>query len=71
MSYSNEASWDRAIRILLGLVMIVVGWFVVDDGLTSAVLRIFGFLPLVTGLLGWDPFYALFGFATKSARRLR
>jgi len=69
MQYTNEAGWDRALRILLGLVMIYLGWFVIGDGLVGAVFKIFGFLPLITGLLGWCPFYSLLGFASKKIRR--
>ena len=69
MQYTNEAGWDRALRTLLGLVMIYLGWFVIGDGLIGAVFKIFGFLPLITGLLGWCPFYSLLGFASKKIRR--
>ena len=32
--------------------------------LLGAALRVFGIIPLVTGLIGWSPFYALFGWST-------
>lgn len=57
------------LRGALGLVMLYLGWFVLGDGLVGAVFKIFGFIPLITGLLGWCPFYSLFGFATKKTRR--
>lgn len=69
MGYGNEATWDRVLRTVLGVVMIYLGWFVLDHGLLGAVFKIFGFVPLITGLLGWCPFYALFGFATKRPGR--
>jgi hypothetical protein len=69
MEYTNEAGWDRALRILLGIGMIYLGWFVLEDGLLGATLKIFGFIPLLTGLLGWCPFYSLLGTATKGLRR--
>lgn len=69
MEYTNEAGWDRALRILLGLIMISLGWFVIGEGLLGAAFKIFGFLPLVTGLLGWCPFYSLFGIGSKKIRR--
>ena len=69
MEYTNEAGWDRALRVVLGLVMIYLGWFVLDDGLAAAVFKIFGFVPLITGAIGWCPFYTLFGLATKKIRR--
>jgi hypothetical protein len=69
MNYTNEATWDRTLRIVLGVVMLYLGWFALGDGLAAAVFKIFGFLPLITGLLGWCPFYSLLGLATKKIRR--
>ena len=69
MEYTNEATWDRVLRIVLGVLMLYLGWVVLGDGLVAAVFKIFGFLPLITGLLGWCPFYSLLGLATKKIRR--
>ena len=69
MEYTNDAGWDRALRVVLGLFMIYVGWFVLGDGLLAAVFKIFGFVPLITGLIGWCPFYSLLGTPTKRIRR--
>lgn len=64
-SFMNEASWDRVLRILLGVVLLYLGWAGVVGGTLGVVFKIAGFLPLVTGLVGWCPAYALFGVATK------
>ena len=69
MEYTNEAGWDRALRVVLGLIMIYLGWFVLGDGLVAAAFKIFGFVPLITGVIGWCPFYSLLGLATKRIRR--
>lgn len=71
MEFVNVANWDRAARIVVGLVMLYLGWFGAGDGLWAAALRIFGFLPLLTGVIGWDPVYALLGWKTKRLRRRR
>lgn len=71
MQFTNEAVWDRVLRILLGLVMIFAGWSVLDGTLWGAALKIFGFIPLVTGLIGWCPFYTILGVATKKRGRNR
>ena len=55
----------------MALIVIALGWFVIDDQLLAAVFKIFGFVPLVTGLIGWCPFYAIFGFSTKRGVRHR
>lgn len=67
MSIVNEAVWDRVLRIVLGSAILYLGWSGTVTGLSGAVLRIFGFLPLVTGLIGWSPLYAIFGFRTRKA----
>lgn len=63
-SYMNEASWDRALRVLLGLLLLYLGWSGVVGGTLAGILRIAGFLPLVTGLVGWCALYEILGFST-------
>ncbi len=61
----NEASWDRIARVVLGIVLLALGWFnVVPDG-WGVFLKIIGFVPLITGLVGWCPIYAIFKTGTK------
>ena len=36
MSFSNQAAWDRALRIVLGAGMLLLGWFQLPDGLLQA-----------------------------------
>ena len=61
----NEAGWDRVLRVILGIVLLYLGWADIVTGNWGMVLRILGFLPLVTGLVGWCPAYRVFGFATN------
>ena len=61
----NEAGWDRALRVLLGIVLLTLGWGGVVDGALGVVFQVGGFLPLVTGLVGWCPAYDLFGVSTR------
>ena len=61
---ANEAGWDRVLRAVLGLTLLFLGWSGMVEGLPGALLKIFGPLPLVTGLVGWDPIYAIFGWST-------
>ena len=65
MRFVNEATWDRTIRVVLGLGLLYLGWGGVVEGTLGTVLRYFAFLPLVTGLVGWCPAYALFRTGTK------
>ena len=64
MAFRNVAPWDRAVRIVLGVAMLLGGWTETVDGVWGVALTVFGWVPLVTGLLGWCPVYALFGVST-------
>ncbi len=61
---SNLHLWDRIARLLLGAVMFAVGWYSGPTAWAMA-LRVFAFYPVVTGLAGWCPIYALLRFRTK------
>lgn len=65
MKFTNEASWDRALRILLGLVLLYLGWTGAVGGTLGWVFKIFGFAPLVTGIVGWCALYAVLGVSTR------
>jgi membrane protein implicated in regulation of membrane protease activity len=58
-SFRNEGTVDRALRIIVGLVLLSLvfigpkvqwGWI--------------GIVPLATGLIGWCPLYRLLGMNT-------
>lgn len=55
----NEGSLDRALRIIVGLVLLSLV-FVGPQTLWGLV----GLIPLATGLAGFCPAYALFGLNT-------
>ena len=62
---TNESRTDRTIRIVGGIVLLALGlvfgsWW----GLV-------GLIPLMTGLAGWCPIYALFGFTTLRVHRTK
>ena len=65
MNFMNEAGWDRIGRIALGIVLLYLGWSGTVDGGWGTFLSIIGFVPLVTGLVGWCPLYAIFRFRTN------
>jgi hypothetical protein len=67
MSFVNEASWDRIIRVALGIVLLYVGWGGIVTGGLGVFLKYFAFVPLLTGLIGWCPLYAIFRFKTVRA----
>lgn len=67
MQFINEAGWDRIVRIALGVVLLALGWGGVVEGTLGTVFQWVGFVPLLTGLAGWCPLYAIFGFRTGGA----
>lgn len=70
MSFLNESGADRAIRIVLGLTMLAVGWSGVLDDLWGIAFRLFGWYPLITGVMGWCPLYVLLDLSTRRERPL-
>jgi hypothetical protein len=69
MNFVNEAGWDRIVRVVLGVTLLYLGWSGVVAGTLAAVFKIVGFVPLVTGLVGWCPLYALFKVRTNGKSR--
>jgi len=56
---TNESKTDRIIRVILGVVLLVLGWAGIVGGTLGLILKIFGFIPLITGIVGFCPIYAL------------
>ncbi len=67
--FINEAGWDRVLRVVVGAVLLVLGWTGAVGGTLGTVLKWLGFVPLITGLVGWCPAYALFRFRTNKAEK--
>lgn len=65
MSFMNEGSTDRIIRVVAGIVLLALGWGEVVTGTLGTVFKVLGFVPLVTGLVGWCPLYAITHISTR------
>lgn len=63
---ANEGIADRVIRIAAGF--LILSMFFVVDG-NARWLALIGFVPLLTGLLGYCPVYSLFGISTCPMER--
>jgi len=61
----NQSKIDRIIRVILGIVLLTLGWGGIVSGTWGLVFKIVGFIPLITGLVGWCPLYALFKIKTN------
>ena len=62
MKYVNEAGWDRIVRVVLGIALLYLGWAGVVTGGWGVFLKVIGFVPLLTGLTGFCPLYAVIGY---------
>ncbi|MFP5285846.1 MAG: DUF2892 domain-containing protein [Thermoanaerobaculia bacterium] len=65
MMYLNQSNLDRSLRILVGLSMLIASWTHLVTGVWGIALEVFGWVPLVTGLIGWCPVYVLLGVSTR------
>jgi len=63
--FINEASWERWVRIGLGIVLLFLGWGGFVTGGLGVFLKIIGFVPLLTGVIGFCPIYRLINFKTN------
>ena len=62
MFKTNEGNADRALRVILGLALLV--WFFVDQGAGFwHYAKLIGVVPLVTGLAGWCALYSVLGLS--------
>ncbi len=57
----NMASWDRAIRIVLGIIFLALA---IVKGGSWIILGIVGIVFLITSAIGVCPLYSLLGFKT-------
>lgn len=65
MKYVNEAGWDRIVRVILGIVLLVLTFTGTVSGALGTVLMIVGFIALLTGIIGICPAYMLFKVRTN------
>jgi DUF2892 family protein len=63
--WRNLAPWDRVLRVSVGVAMLAVGFREPVAGLGATLLLLFGWVPLVTGVAGWCPFYAVLGIRSR------
>ena len=67
MLKKNVGTVDRALRIILGAVLLVA-FFAMPD-LSARWLLLIGIVPLATGLIGSCPLYSVFGLSTCPVRK--
>ena len=59
----NEGTVDRVLRVIVGIALLA--WFFFDQGSGFwYYAKLIGILPLLTGLVGMCPLYAVLGLST-------
>jgi len=61
---ANVGGMDKIVRIVLGIILGVLGFFFMSGAL-GIVVGVVGLVLLVTGAVGWCPLYLPFKFSTK------
>ena len=67
MKFINEAGWDRILRVVLGVVLLILAFANFVSGGLSTLFIVLGIIALVTGLSGICPLYMVFKFRTKKS----
>ncbi|MCG3209435.1 MAG: hypothetical protein FOGNACKC_03060 [Anaerolineae bacterium] len=66
MFAANEGTIDRVVRIIVGLVLVGLGFFSIS-GAVGVIVGILGLILLVTGAIGWCPLYMPFKINTRKS----
>ncbi len=65
MRLLNEGDWDRAARMLAGIVLLGLGVDQFAWGAPAVAMIAIGAILGVTGLVGWCPLYSVFRLSTR------
>jgi hypothetical protein len=70
MTWLNEASWERIVRVVLGIVMILAALTGLASGAAGILLAVAGAVLLLTATAGFCPIYAVLHTGTcRPARK--
>lgn len=65
MKYINESGWDRVIRVVVGIVLLFLGFGGTLTGGLGLAAKILGVLLTLTGLVGFCLIYRIFNIRTN------
>jgi hypothetical protein len=60
----NEGTWDRAVRLVIGVMLAYVAW-ITWPTVISLLSLVIGLVAFVTGVVGRCPLYNVFGISTN------
>ena len=64
----NVGSMDRIVRVVAGMTMLALGFGGVVEGTPGLILKIAGFVPLLTAAIGFCPLYLPLGLSTRARK---
>lgn len=70
LTFRNLAVWEQVVRVAVGLIMLILGW-TPWSAPWMLVLRVLALYPLITGIVGWCPIYALLRLDSRPHGRRR
>jgi hypothetical protein len=65
----NEGTADRLIRLIVGVVLVIIGWPVLGNNTLGIILDILGVILLITGITGFCTIYKILGRNTLKAAK--
>lgn len=60
----NEGTTDRMIRLVLGVVLIIIGWLILGNNTLGIIMDIIGVVLIITGITGFCGIYKVLGVNT-------
>ena len=64
----NVGGMDRAVRLLIGLVLFALAFFHVFTGMLGIIAYVLAGIALVTAIFGFCPAWTVFGVNTRAAK---
>ena len=61
---ANQGTTDRIIRLILGIVLIIIGWAVLGNNTPGIIMDIIGVVLIITGITGICGIYKVLGINT-------
>jgi uncharacterized membrane protein HdeD (DUF308 family) len=65
----NEGTTDRLIRLIVGVVLIIIGWLVLGNNTLGIILDVVGVILLITGITGFCTVYKILGINTTKVSK--
>ncbi len=65
---ANEGTADRIIRLIVGIILLILGFMVLGNNVLGIILDVIGIILVITAISGFCLLYAVFGIRTKKEK---